>query len=228
MSDFEKGLMLAGFISPLNSEEYAEREAVQTIEDNNSNKKSKTFFKRSVLAAEIASHLHHEKTFGRVKFQKMIYLCECVGGMGLQDNYKKFAAGPFDTKFMHSIVPEFKRQQWFKVEVKNENGYSKTVYSPLSNAGGHKKYFDNYFSEDILKINRVINLFRKSQTRKVELVATLFHCVTELKTRNLDLSEKNIFKSFYSWSKEKSKYTEEEIRQELSWMQDNDIYPVNK
>lgn len=228
MEDLEKGLMLAGLITPLNSQEFAEREAVSEMGAIDPNEKSKTFFKRSVLAAEIASELHSEITFGRVKFQKMIYLCECVGGMQVQNRYKKFAAGPFDNKFMHSIVPEFEKQKWFRVDVKKENGYSRTVYSPLSNAGGHAKYYEKYFADQKEQIARIIDLFRKSHTKKVELVATLYYCIEELVSKNKIVNEDNLFPLFYSWAEEKSKFTNDEIKNELYWMKENGLYPIQR
>jgi hypothetical protein len=47
------------------------------------------YFKRIVLAAEIADQLYTEPTFGHVKFQKLVYLCEHRCRMRLSERYCK-------------------------------------------------------------------------------------------------------------------------------------------
>jgi hypothetical protein len=119
MEDFEKGLMLAGLISPKTTTEINERKEPERYEQTLKKEKKELYFKRAVLAAEIAYQLHSDFTFGRIKFQKMVYLCEHVADMNLEERYSKQAAGPFDNKFMHSIHTEFTRQKWFEVEIVN-------------------------------------------------------------------------------------------------------------
>lgn len=69
-----------------------------------------------MLVAEIASELCKEITFGWIKFQKLVYLCEHAAHMNLESRDSKQADGPFDNKFMHSIEHEFKKQNWLAVE----------------------------------------------------------------------------------------------------------------
>src|SRR5690606_13360441 len=115
--------------------------ALKEYDKDLAKKKSIIYFQRAVLAAEIVNNLKDEFTFGRVKFQKLVYLCEHACNMNLQDRYVKFAAGPFDNNFMHSINQEFKKQKWFNIEVVKSNGYNKPVYSVSSNIEKHKIYY---------------------------------------------------------------------------------------
>lgn len=223
IEDFEKGLMLAGYLNPKNEQELLERESLEEYE--NANKPSNIYFKRAVLAAEIVSELHDEITFGRVKFQKLVYLCENAGKMNLNNRYKKFAAGPFDNKFMHSITKVFKEQKWFEDRKVQNNGFSRTIYMPLENSGNHRRYYNNYFGTEDDNIKFLINTFRRSNTRKVELVATIYFCLDELMSNNKEFEELSFFDIFYSWSKEKKKFSQPEIREEIRWMRNNNLTP---
>lgn len=72
IEDFEKGLLLAGLVTPYCDQEIHEREAVEKLEKQQSEERKKTYFQRAILAAETVSELHTESTFGRIKFQKLV------------------------------------------------------------------------------------------------------------------------------------------------------------
>ena len=226
--DFEKGLMLAGYISPANSEEVREREVLIEYDKEQAKEKQRNYFKRAVLAAEIVNEMQDERTFGRVKFQKLVYLCENVCEMGLNKHYAKFAAGPFDHKFMHSINSEFKKQKWFKIEYRIDGKFKVPVYKKLEKVDKYKEYYTSYFTETDSSIKKIINIFRKAKTKQVELVATIFACVLELLESKPTIQQEDLINLFYSWSKEKQKYTEKEITRTYQWMIDNQIYPKSK
>ena len=66
-------------------------------------RKAPAAFQRIVLAAEILDRLHNDPNFHRVKFQKVLYLCEHHLGIDLQGNYWRQAAGPLDNRMLYSI-----------------------------------------------------------------------------------------------------------------------------
>lgn len=191
------------------------------------NKNKSLFFKRVVLAAEIINQLHRETTFGHVKLQKLMYLCEEVSNMEISRRYIKQAAGPYDRKFMHSIDKELKRLSWFKVEVIDQGNYKKYKYSPSSKLETYKKYYKNYFENDLSYINWLIKTFKNNPTSKVELVATIYYCLDEFnKTKDLFSKEKLISKVF-DWSIEKKKkFTRKDIINAYNWMLNKELYPV--
>lgn len=193
----------------------------------NSGKSDATvYFKRVVLAAEIANQLHSEPTFGHVKFQKLVFLCEYRCRMKLSERYCKQAAGPFDRKFMHSIDNEFFRQQWF--EVKQESNFNRFVYNPLPKIDNYKQYYNRYFSKDHSSIQSLLDLFRKEKTHFVEMVATLFACWDESLQRQEDTSEGSLISKFYMWSKEKERFQRKELQSAIEWMEENEVVPVQK
>ena len=211
MEDFEKGLMLAGFISPNNIRELEERELLEEYEKELKQERKNLYFKRVVLAAEIANELHAERTFGRVKFQKLVYLCEYAVEIKVQERYRKFAAGPFDHKFMHTIEKEFNSHKWFKVEKVFKNKIYKTEYKPLENVEKYKPYFQSYFKNDASSIAKVISLFRSSRTADAEIAATLVACRLELMNKNEVILLETLLKLFYEWSDAKGRFPKEEV-----------------
>lgn len=226
MEDFEKGLMLAGFLSPNSVVEINEREALAQHEAIQIKDKPKNvYFKRVVLAAEIVSKLHDEPTLGRIKFQKLVYLCEHTVGMELQKRYAKQAAGPFDNKFMHSINKEFEKNKWFSVIKERKDGFERTKYIPSENQDGHRSYYQNYFKNEDEKIQYIIELFRKLTTDKTELAATLFSCVLELQSKHSLVNKSELLKLFYDWSEKKKRFHENEVLGSLSWLCEKGLVP---
>lgn len=223
MEDFEKGLMLAGLISPNNTCELEERTAVQAYEEQLNQKKGKIYFKRVVLAAEIAHQLYAEPTFGRVKFQKLVYLCEHAAEMDLQSRYKKLAAGPFDNKFMHTIETEFKRNKWFDVKKLKEGRYTRSVYYPLENVLKYQSYYTLYFPNESASIARIIELFRSAKTDIAEIAATLYACRLELFTTNQPVKFENILSLFYDWSIEKERFDRAVVQSVWKWMVEKEL-----
>ncbi|KAA9338988.1 hypothetical protein [Adhaeribacter soli] len=223
MEDFEKGLMLAGLISPNSIEELEEREKLDSYEKQLKGQQSKTYFKRVVLAAEIVYELHKEPTFGRIKFQKLVYLCEHAAKMNLENRYRKQAAGPFDNKFMHSIEGEFLKQNWFKVEKKKEANFTKSIYTLLPEASNYKPYYESYFKHSKDEIKYLIDLFRNKKTDFTEIAATLLACFWELKEKNEVFSEDRLITLFYNWSDQKKRFDQNTVLKIWQWSKDNHL-----
>lgn len=199
-------------------------------EVNNSNEgkklsKSKSYFTRIVLAAEIAYKCYTQNTFGSVKFQKLIFLCEQTSEMPLSTSYVKQAAGPFDHKFMHTIANEFKRLNWFKVEKVTTGNFTKVNYTPLNKVENYKKYYNEYFSDEDEKIQYILSLFSQSKTKEVELVATIYACWKEIISQNMIFSNELIIKLVHNWAEEKKKFSENDISNKINWMKTKGLFP---
>lgn len=184
-----------------------------------------SYFKRVVLAAEIASQLYNEPTFGQIKFQKLMFLCENIDGINISFEYSKQAAGPYDNRLMHSIGKELEKRKWFRIEVENSGKYSRKVFVPMESLGSHRQYFDRYFDQVNEKIQWLIDSLRKEKTDWVELIATLYACWIELKLDNKIVSEDTLLPLLYSWSKEKQKYTQLNALSAIHWMKENNVFP---
>lgn len=196
-----------------------------TIQKTNALTKQQNYFMRAVLAAEIAFQMYNEPTFGNVKFQKLVYLCEQVSKMNFATNYSKQVAGPFDHKFMHTIGNEFKKQKWFNVLKVKEGQYYKVKYTPLENINAYKDYYQSYFGAIDNEIQHLLETFRKSYTNEVELVATIFACLNEAIIEKTIITDDLIIRRVHDWAKEKHKFTSHEISAKMRWMNEAGIYP---
>lgn len=221
IEDFEKGLMLAGYICPASITELSERQQLEEYEKELEKEKKGKYFKKVVLAAEIAAQLYKEPTFGHVKFVKLLYLAENVCKMSLNTNYGRYAAGPLDPKLLYSIDSEFKKQKWFNVS-KSEYGYK---YEPAENIDRYKVYFLNYFKNENEDIQHLIDLLRDKKTDFCEIVATLFHVWSDLKISNALVNNSALISGFYNWDKAKKRFDEEKLVEAIEWMSSNNIYP---
>lgn len=231
MEDFEQGLMLAGLVTPSSSKELHEREILEEFEQSETKKKpakDNTFFRRVTLAAEIASQMHEEPTFGRIKFQKLVYLCEHAAAMELNNRYLKQAAGPFDHKFMHSIEAQFTKNKWFKVEKKRDSKFNRSVYVPLEKADDYKKFYNAYFKTHLEKIQYVLDLFKNLKTDTTEIAATLYACMIELGEKGEPINEDSLVTKFYAWSEAKGRFDKKDVVKIWSWMKDNQVVPSIK
>jgi hypothetical protein len=221
--DFEKGLMLAGYVMPNSLSEINERDELERFESAPEVKSENIYFKRVVLAAEIVSKLHAEPSLGSIKFQKLVYLCENAAEMNLESRYSKQAAGPFDNKFMHSIASEFKRNKWFSVVKEVTNNYTRHKYVPLENSEGYKKYYSTYFSDQHDNIQFIIELFRKKNTDFTEIATTIFACFLELKSKEMEVTTERLLELFYNWSEKKKRFSEPNVIASFNWLQEHGL-----
>ena len=197
-----------------------------TLRKKDAKKSKALFFKRVVLAAEIIYNLHCERTFGHVKLQKLMYLFEQVSNMKLSSRYTKQAAGPYDAKFMHSIDRELVRLKWFDIAIKQGSKYNTYEYSLGEKVESYKSYFNNYYSENVNSIKWLIDTFGKPQTKKVELVATIYSCLEEFITNKEEFSSDLLLQRVVDWSKEKKKkFTAKDISNAHEWMIEKGLVP---
>lgn len=185
-------------------------------------KKPNDYFKKIVLAAEIAYQLHSEPTFGHIKFVKIYCLCNEIGNMQLNTNFGKYAAGPLDPQLMYSIDAEFKKRKWFKI-IKNTHGYK---YSLDVKGEEYKKYYGRYFSNQLDTIEKIITLFKKSNSSFCEIVATLFFVWKYAIKNNAIITDGLLYKGFYEWDEKKKRFKENELEGALIWMKENSIIPI--
>ena len=173
------------------------------------------------LAAEITFQLHTEPTFGHLKLQKLIYLCQQLKHMDLSANFKQHAAGPYDRNIATYIDTEFKKRQWFSYH-QDET----PKYKQLRKCGEHRADFDRFFAKEASELNLLLGLFRTSKSDHIEIVATLFACWLRLLEKKLSVTEEQLLKDFYAWSKEKKKFSKVQVLNGYKWMKQNLVVPL--
>ncbi|KAA8734486.1 restriction endonuclease subunit S [Acinetobacter qingfengensis] len=173
------------------------------------------------LAAEITFQLHTEPTFGHLKLQKLIYLCQQLKHMDLAADFKQHAAGPYDPVMARYLDKEFKDREWFSYDPKRD-----VKYKPLTKCNEHRSAFNKYFAKETSDIYALVGLFRTSKSDHIEIVATLFACWLRLLERKLFVTEEQLLKDFYAWSKEKKEFSQNEVLNGLKWMKQNAVVPL--
>ena len=185
-------------------------------------KVANVYFKRSVLAAEIADRLCEEQTFGHVKMEKLIFLTEHLCHIDIDSHYHRDAAGPYDNRALRSIDSQMKKQKWFEAK-KVDKGYR---YIPMQNRGGHKEYFEKYYADVMHMFEKVIDTFRSSTTEKCEIVATLYSAWNDLLKGHQSFSDDDILNEILNnWHESKKRISRSRWQAELNWMRTNDFVP---
>ena len=202
-----------------------------TLEDNNSGKdrkeddrpKKANAFQKATLVAEIIDQYHKEDTFGAVKCQKVVYLCEMHARLdSLQTIYYRKVAGPYDNQLSYRTLPLIEKQKWFKVMNVDE----RTCYVPGDSYGSHRNGFSNFWGYKQEKIQEVVDLLRPHNTSQAELVATLYSVWNDLIIDGSNLDDHKILDKFYQWNDSKKKYKDEQCLKCLGWMRKKGLVPV--
>lgn len=179
-------------------------------------------FRRSVLAAEIADRLCEEPTFGHVKMEKILFLSERLCHIETDSHYHRDAAGPYDNRALRSIDSQLKKQKWFEVR-RTEKGYR---YVPMQNRGKHKMYFDKYFSAVLPTFEKIIDTFKRQNTERCEIVATLYSAWEDLLHSNMPFTDADIVNEVLNnWHESKKRISKERWLNAIHWMRENGFAP---
>lgn len=185
-------------------------------------KAANVYFRRSVLAAEIADRLCEERTFGHVKMEKLIFLTEHLCHIDIDSHYHRDAAGPYDNRALRSIDSQMKKQKWFEAK-KEDKGYR---YIPMQNRGGHKKYFEKYYADIMPMFDKIIDTFKSSTTEQCEIVATLYSAWDDLLQSHQSFTDDDILNEVLNnWHESKKRISRNRWQTELDWMRANGFVP---
>jgi type I restriction enzyme S subunit len=187
-----------------------------------SGRQANVHFIRSVLAAEIIDQLHAEPTFGHVKFEKVMFLTEHLCGIDTGSTYYRQAAGPYDNWALRSIDSQLRKQKWFDAH-KEDRRY---IYLPLEKRGGHKQYFERYFSDIRPAFEKIVATFKKLDTEKCEIVATLFAVWNDLlHAQKIVSDEAIVHEVLNNWHESKKRIPEQRWLKALDWMREQGVVP---
>lgn len=182
-------------------------------------------FARALLSAEIVHQLHIEPTFGRIKHQKILHLCEFIGGIEeIQGEYHREAAGPLDNKLIYSVETELKKQKWFEEYKREQFGHG---YRPLAKAGGHRTYVERYWKDKLPIIERLIKLMRTWDTERCEIFSTAYAAWNDLLIWRKPVTDDAIVHEILNrWHDRKRQVPESRWRKALDWMRKEGYVPT--
>ncbi len=180
------------------------------------------FFKRSVFAAEIIKRMHHEPTFGHVKFQKILFLAENICNIDLATHYHRDAAGPYDNRALRSVDSQLLKQKWFRCE-KQDKGYR---YVPLENEGKYREYFERYFSDNEERLSALCKRFMTATTEQCEIVATLYSAWKDLLATEHPSDDQIVDEVLTNWHSSKQRIPRDRWMKALGWMRKENLCPL--
>jgi len=188
-------------------------------------KRSNSHFARALLSAEIVHRLHREPTFGRIKHQKILHLCEHIAQIEeIKGQYHREAAGPLDNRLLYTNEAELKKQRWYKEVPRNSFGHD---YEPMEKAGGHRKYFERYWPDKLSTIEKLIELMRKWDTEQCEIFCTVYAAWNDLILWGKPETEDNILHEILdNWHECKRRISEDRWRKAIAWMKKQGFIPT--
>ncbi len=181
-------------------------------------------FSANVIALAYARHMRQrrEKTFGRVKEQKLLHLVEAIGKVDLGRQPRKDAAGPND--FQHMLKAEdWARQNNYFELTQREGGYDlKRLLA-----------FDKLLARapDVLgpcvdRIEAVIDLLIPMDTQEVEVFATVHAAWNNLLIEGSEVTDESILREAREeWHVDKLAIPESRFRQAIALIQSKGLAP---
>jgi type I restriction enzyme S subunit len=179
---------------------------------------------RAILGAEIIHQLHTEKTFGRVKLQKIVHLCEYVAGIeAVAGEYQRYAAGPHDPEMIADIESAIQQNEWYEEYQRDKFGHA---YRPLSHAGEHRKKLEDYWQPKLPIIQKLIDAMRKWDTERCEIFSTLYAAWNDLLIFGKPVSDEAILSEVLErWNDSKTKISKKSWLEGLDWIRKEGFIP---
>lgn len=181
-----------------------------------------------LVAVEIVGRLSHMPTFGRVKFQKIVYLAEAHAGVHeFAGQYLRAAAGPLDRDLIQRLEAELVSSGEVSIEqtpgVRSPVTYrlkrgQKTRNEQLAIALGPKNE----------KLEHILKSVADLDTKGTEAIATLYAVWNDFLIDGAKCTDDAIVSGFLNdWHPEKrEKFRAEELHTWLGWMRRNQLVPM--
>nr|WP_298968318.1 restriction endonuclease subunit S [uncultured Halomonas sp.] len=187
-------------------------------------------FAAHIMAA--AYHWHasqsREKTFGRVKAQKMLHLVESLANIDLGRQPIKDAAGPNDFQHMQ------RAEEWAR-----DSGFFEFVKRPTGQRGYDFRKGACYGElvaeamqalmpyENVLK--HVVKVLMPLNTAETEILATVYAAWNNLLLEGIEPTENAIIhEARENWHADKLKYSEEQFRNAISQLRQHGLVPQGR
>ncbi|TGM88670.1 restriction endonuclease subunit S [Leptospira licerasiae] len=187
----------------------------------NLEKEEKFFLKRKILGSYIINQSLEDSNLGDVKFEKLLHLCEYhILKRNFGQHYIQKVAGPYDNKFTINFFQQIERDRWF-LRLKRDKQY---FFEPGEKHDSSTKIYNYFTEEELSGIKGLIQLFRKTDFEKVEIVSTLFAVWNNRIIKGEPIVDELLKEDFLNWAPEKIKY-KDRVDGALAWMREKGIVP---
>lgn len=177
---------------------------------------------KAILAGHIINQTNSED-FGRVKFQKLLYLVEHHCKLDLSSNYQRKVAGPHDGELLSEIESTLELHRFYKIRQSNEKNH-RVSYTALSYASELEDLYTENFSSESSELDEFLSKFKNSTWEQCEIVATLYAVWNNRIIRQEQITDELLKQDFLNWDKKKIKY-QDRLDGALEWMKRKIIIP---
>jgi type I restriction enzyme S subunit len=184
---------------------------------------------RDQVGAEIISLQAHKPKFGRVKFQKQIFLAEThIGVSEIGGRYQREAAGPYDRALIASVEKNLEDAGF--MTVKQAAKGAAVTYHLKSGAKPDRDSLNAALGDRAEALVAMIKLTADLDTPAIEAVATLYAVWNDLLIDGQPAPDDRIITGVLSeWHTEKAqKFTRAGLQSHLDWMRRHDLVPRGK
>lgn len=186
---------------------------------------------RGLIAAEIIERSAQQRSFGRVKLQKIAFLAEAHVGVGdLAGTYTREAAGPLDRAMIDDMEREAGRLSGIVAEQPDGSG-TPVTYRLGPRRGSHRQELASWLgAERQAKLDKLIDDFATIETKGAEAVATLYAVWNDALIAGQSPDDAAIIAAFLTdWHPEKpQKFRAEELHHWLDWMRRHGLVPTGR
>ncbi|WP_236716009.1 restriction endonuclease subunit S [Leptospira interrogans] len=186
-----------------------------------SKKEEQSFLKRKILGSYIINQSLEDSQFGDVKFEKLLHLSEyLILKRNFGQHYIQKVAGPYDNKFTILFFQQIEKDRWFR---RIKEGKQFHFQKGEKHESSTKTY--NYFSEEELGfVQSLIQLFKKANYEKVEVVSTLYAVWNNRIIKGEPIEDNLLKEDFLNWDPKKEKY-QNRLDNAIVWMREKNLVP---
>lgn len=182
---------------------------------------------RKLVAAKIVEELSGQKTFGRVKLQKLLYLAEAHGGIHeLSGHYVREAAGPLDRDMVREVETDLQNSGHVVIEQPEGRGTA-VNYQLRGTRGAFQAELETLLGDRISALSELIETVGALDTRGAEAVATLYAVWNDALASSTVPSDDEIIREVLTeWHPKKAEtFTVADLKHWLAWMRRNGLKP---
>ena len=179
-----------------------------------------------LLAVEIIRQHERSQKFGRVKFQKIVYLAEAHCGVHeFGGQYQREAAGPLDRILLNSLEGQLADTGLYRAEQAEDGGA--VTYKALGSGDDKRDVLTRALGERADRFRNMLANLRDMDTHAVEAITTLYAIWNDFLIDGEAPDDRAIIKGVLEdWHPEKKdKFRVDELQTWLGWMRRNDFIP---
>jgi type I restriction enzyme S subunit len=178
------------------------------------------------IAAQIIYHHRNTQRFGRVKFQKALYLAEAHAGISeLQGKYERRAAGPLDQQLLNRLEAGLQDAELYAAQ--SADSGEQIEYTLLSGAGDQRGALKSELGARADSFYHILDKLTDLSTKSAEAVATLYAVWNDALIDGETPDDARIIHGVLEeWHPEKKeKFRKDELETWLGWMRRNGFTP---